>query len=118
MSLLKSSLMQAQIWNAYRLLSSPNPAERSLAMPTLKELALPALDRMARDPDSANRALAIHTLKNIVGGRSFAVLVPLLKDRDPHVRALVPSALISTGGALEAARQVTNALQEGFSTAE
>jgi HEAT repeat protein len=87
-------------------------------VPAFGEMAVLHLERMVREPDPARRILAIRALHHIVSGRSFAVLVPLLRDSDAQVRAAVPAALEATGGAHAAGRAITEALQAGYSTRE
>ena len=82
------------------------------------ESALPVLEKMTRDPDSYVRYLAIQALKKLVGVRSLNLLVPLLRDPDAVVRAQVPQAMLKMGWPAESVRQISLAIEAGFSSPE
>jgi HEAT repeat protein len=87
-------------------------------VPAFGEMAVLALERMLRDNYAARRMLAVRALGRIVSGHGFAVLLPILRDPDPQVRALVPAALETTGGAMQAAAAISEAIHAGYSSRE
>lgn len=85
-------------------------------VPKFGEMAVLRLETMARDPEPARRIMAIRALRHISSGRSFAALVPLLRDPHPDVRAAVPAALEGAGGIVAATRVIVEAIEVGYST--
>jgi HEAT repeat protein len=125
-----SSLILQCICHVFASLRDPRALEaltqRAIHIPELFEQTVPAfgemavlhLERMARSPETACRCLAIQTLRHIPRHSAFRVLAPLLRDPSPQVRALVPEALVMTGGETNAARAIQEALRTEFSTPE
>ncbi len=87
-------------------------------VPAFGEMAVLPLERMLHEGSAPQRTLAVRTLGRIVSGRGFAVLTPILRDPDPDVRAVVPAALETTGGALPAANAISEAIRAGYSSRE
>lgn len=85
-------------------------------IPAFGQMAIPSLKRMAGERDPQRRILAIGALGGIAAPSSFEVLIPLLRDPDPEVRAAVPTALVSSGGAREAREALIESILEEFSS--
>jgi HEAT repeat protein len=85
-------------------------------VPAFGQMAIPYMERMTREHDSQRRILAISALGGINAPRSFATLVPLLRDPDPEVRAAVPAALVTSGGTREARETLIEAIKVAFSS--
>lgn len=86
-------------------------------VPAFGEMAVAPLERMAREEETERRLLAIRTLRLIVTARSFAALVPLLRDDSSPIRGAATEALavINANAAVQA---VAEAMQAGYSTPE
>ncbi len=87
-------------------------------IPAFGEMAVRPLERMLHDDIVPRRILAVRALGRIVSGRSYAALLPMLRDPDPEVRTAVPVALETAGGAIQAAVDIAEAMRAGFSTRE
>lgn len=86
-------------------------------VPAFGEIAVGPLERMAREGETERRLLAIRTLRLIVTARSFAALVPLLRDDDSQMRG-VAAELLAVVNANAAVQAVAEAMQAGYSTKE
>jgi len=80
--------------------------------------AIGSLRELSQSAEPRRRTAAIRTLQRIDSPESFAVLVPLLRDPFPSVRALVPGALAATGSVENTVSEITRALEAGFPSTE
>jgi HEAT repeat protein len=87
-------------------------------LPAFGEMAVLHLQRMLRESEASRRILAVRGMGRVASGRGFALLLPLLRDPDPQVRAEVPAALEMTGGSQQAAIAIAEAMRAGYSTRE
>ena len=91
------------------------------AVPRFHAHALPHLAPLTRDAQPARRSLAVRTLRHIAGEPSGMLMIPLLRDPDPAIRALTALALdkMRRQGHLPLAltqSAILQAVQAGFST--
>lgn len=86
--------------------------------PRFGQMAILHLSRMLRDPDVNRRLLAIQTLRHIPVGDSFTALLPLLRDPNPDIRAVIPAALAHCGPLEVSKREIQEAIRAGFSSPE
>lgn len=87
-------------------------------VPWFGEMAILPLSRMLRDADYQRRILAIQALSQLNSLRAYDLLVPLLRDANENVRAVVPAALEATGVGANVGPALCEAIRDGYSTAE
>ena len=85
-------------------------------IPAFGEMAIPILREMARSPKVQTRRLSAQCLRHIPSANAFAALLPLLRDWDPSVRALIPPALERTGDQAAAVVEISKAVRTGYAS--
>ncbi|MDQ6887858.1 MAG: peptidylprolyl isomerase [Gemmatimonadota bacterium] len=74
---------------------------RAAAGDSLRDLAIPALTELARDPDAHARVAAVRSLASFAGAAVRSALLAATHDRDPNVRV---TAAQSLGQVLDSSR--------------
>jgi HEAT repeat protein len=90
-------------------------------VPTFRDKALPYLQPLCIDPLATRRSVAVRTLRHIEGNAAIDLLVPLLRDSDPGIRALTAQALDKMerrdyAQPSPAYAEILRALRDGYST--